>query len=532
MTNTYHVIGPPGTGKTTYLARQARRAVEKYGPDSVLIVSLTRAAAAEISGRDTGVPRHMAGTLHSICYHALDRPTIAESKIKEWNTAQPRYALDESQGRSDLNDASATTASDDYLQQLTLYRLLDVDRQAWRPTVQMFAKKWFAWLEETGYIDFTGLIEQALEMTHCAPGAPQIILADEVQDFSRLEMKLLDRWGQQAEQLIIVGDPDQSIYEFRGANPNLFIEADVDDDHRRVLSQSYRVPQAIHAVASQLVQQISRRKDAAYEPTEESGEVTRIDASFKTPDPLLKPIRDAIAKNQSFMILAACTYMLHPTVKMLREEGIPFWNPYRRQNGAWNPLTPSKGTSASSRVLSFLRPDEKTWGDDFKAPWPIPDLRTWTKHIRATDVLNRGARDQIDAMDDEATYEWDWFEALFKTPEHAAHAADLNLEWFAKSLIEGKAKSYQLPLQIIRQNNTAAILRQDPHVVVGTIHSIKGGEADVVAVYPDLSMRGYEQWAGEGRHRDSIVRQFYVAVTRARQHLLLPCQETKLFFPI
>jgi superfamily I DNA/RNA helicase len=135
-------------------------------------------------------------------------------------------------------------------------------------------------------------------------------------------------------------------------------------------------------------------------------------------------------------------------------------------------------------------------------------------------------------MDDEATYEWDWFEALFKTPEHAAHAADLNLEWFAKSLIEGKAKSYQLPLQIIRQNNTAAILRQDPHVVVGTIHSIKGGEADVVAVYPDLSMRGYEQWAGEGRHRDSIVRQFYVAVTRARQHLLLPCQETKLFFPI
>ena len=51
-TREFRIFGPPGTGKTTNVTRQVRRAVERYGPGGVLVTSFSRAAAAELAGRD------------------------------------------------------------------------------------------------------------------------------------------------------------------------------------------------------------------------------------------------------------------------------------------------------------------------------------------------------------------------------------------------------------------------------------------------------------------------------------------------
>ena len=88
----YRIVGPPGTGKTSWLSDQVRRVVDRKGPESVLITSFTRAAAREALGRGMPIADERVGTLHAICYRALGRPTIAESKAKEWNAAYP--ALD------------------------------------------------------------------------------------------------------------------------------------------------------------------------------------------------------------------------------------------------------------------------------------------------------------------------------------------------------------------------------------------------------------------------------------------------------
>ena len=53
-------------------------------------------------------------------------------------------------------------------------------------------------------------------------------------------------------------------------------------------------------------------------------------------------------------------------------------------------------------------------------------------------------------------------------------------------------------------------LAQTPQVMVGTIHSVKGGQADVVYLFPDLSQAGDAQYARGGAARDSVIRQFYV----------------------
>jgi len=66
-------------------------------------------------------------------------------------------------------------------------------------------------------------------------------------------------------------------------------------------------------------------------------------------------------------------------------------------------------------------------------------------------------------------------------------------------------------------------LEESPRVIVGTIHSVKGGEADVVFLFPDVSPAGDAAYQKHGPQRDSVIRLFYVGMTRAR-HTLYICR--------
>ena len=62
VTSEYRIFGPPGTGKTTNVTRQIRRAVDRYGPEGVLVTSFSRAAATELAGRDLPIAGDRVGT--------------------------------------------------------------------------------------------------------------------------------------------------------------------------------------------------------------------------------------------------------------------------------------------------------------------------------------------------------------------------------------------------------------------------------------------------------------------------------------
>jgi superfamily I DNA/RNA helicase len=67
-----------------------------------------------------------------------------------------------------------------------------------------------------------------------------------------------------------------------------------------------------------------------------------------------------------------------------------------------------------------------------------------------------------------------------------------------------------------------------PKVVVGTIHSVKGGQADVVYLFPDLSQGGDAQYNRGGAARDSVIRVFYVGLTRVREKLYICGRESNM----
>jgi DNA helicase II / ATP-dependent DNA helicase PcrA len=96
------------------------------------------------------------------------------------------------------------------------------------------------------------------------------------------------------------------------------------------------------------------------------------------------------------------------------------------------------------------------------------------------------------------------------------------LTWWRERLTADAAKRSEFPAEIATRHGPHALL-DPPKIIVGTIHSVKGGQADVVYLFPDLSRAGDAQYQTMGAARDSVVRLFYVGMTRARDTLYI-CQ--------
>jgi superfamily I DNA/RNA helicase len=96
-------------------------------------------------------------------------------------------------------------------------------------------------------------------------------------------------------------------------------------------------------------------------------------------------------------------------------------------------------------------------------------------------------------------------------------------EWWNRRIAPTFRKRIEFPVKVA-QAGGMALLVDAPRVIVGTIHSVKGGEADVVFLFPDLSRAADTTYGRPGSARDSVIRLFYVGMTRARETLYI-CQK-------
>ena len=191
VTTEYRIFGPPGAGKTTNLTRQIRRAVDRYGTESILVTSFSRGAAAELAGRDLPIAPSRVGTLHSHCWHALGGPEVAESNVSEWNKDHPTLAITPAKKQGKLDgeesgddDSELEKNGDKALQQLSRFRGLMLGREVWPATLIDFEKRWTEYKRENGLFDFTDSIETCYRNVFAAPRNPSVIFADEAQDLN------------------------------------------------------------------------------------------------------------------------------------------------------------------------------------------------------------------------------------------------------------------------------------------------------------------------------------------------------------
>jgi superfamily I DNA/RNA helicase len=365
---------------------------------------------------------------------------------------------------------------------------------------------------------------------YVAPKRPSVIFADEAQDLNRMQLTLIRKWGERASYFIVAADDDQTIYSFTGATPEAVLDPDIPADHKIILKQSYRVPRAVHGPAMRLIKQVTRRQEKDYLPRPAEGECIRLSSgTYKSPEYfILKTAIQHLERGQTVMFLAACGYMLQPLVAVLRKNAIPFHNPYRKSNGFWNPLRMGRG-STPSRILALLVA-HPGFGNG-RRDWTNGDLGLWAEWLTAEGVLKRGAKKKLQNYppNDTATIETldDLFETAALEALLTAFAGDYRslLEWWRKRVTASVFKRVQFPLDIADAHGPTALI-EVPRVIVGTIHSVKGGEADVVYLFPDLSGEADRQYQKTGPPRDAVIRQFYVGMTRARETLYICPMET------
>jgi len=503
------VIGPPGCGKTAWLARQVELA--SAAGEQPAVMSLTRAAAREVAARGLKADDRSVGTLHSLAYRALGNPEIADipKHLREWNERHPLLRMPMAMGR-DIDDDNVAPKSQDLLgaKLMSQWNIARARREPTPAQCESFAELWREWLEETGRTDFTGLIERALHETHWAPGRPTVLFVDEAQDLSALELALVHHWAQDGKRLVMVGDPYQNLYHWRGTDAGAFAAR-----HGVVLSQSYRVPAAVHDRATRWIRHMQGWRPIEYSPTDQPGAVRQNSATWRTPQPLLPQIERDIERGKTVMILTTCAYMLRPIIQILRNRGIAYHNPYRRKSRTWNPLHIISGKiTGRERVLAFLRPTSES------LDWERGDVAAWTSAVRAADVIRSGRRNAVkDVPDDILSME----DVLTTEAMDAALSGDV--DWLWDHALAGSRAGLTYPIRIAKLRGRDA-LRREPKVIVGTIHSVKGGEADSVYLFPDLSGAGMDEWLGGARA--PIYRLFYVGMTRSRESLTICARES------
>ncbi len=497
----------------------------------MLVTSFSRTAAAELAGRDLPINPDRIGTLHSHCYRTLGAPEIAEANVDEWNRENPHLKITpvKKQGKIDGEESNEEDEQeregDLWLRQLNRFRGMMIRPEWWPVNVRQFAARWQQYKDAHGLLDFTDLIETALRDIPLAPKCPSVIFADEAQDLNRMQLTLIRKWGERVNYFILAADDDQAIMTFTGASPDAVLDPEIPEDHKIILKQSYRVPRAVHAAADRLIRQVTRRQEKPYLPRPADGVCTYASGTWRSPEYwILKTALEHLERGQRVMFLASCSYMLRPVIQVLRKNGIPFHNPYRKSNGFWNPLRIGRRGSAASRILALLVA-HPGFGEG-QRPWTGADLALWAEWLHSRGILKHGSKKKLQAADLEQTVTIETLDDLFEPGALeellACFEGDYRklLRWWRQHLTTEFQRRVEFPAEIGAARGPQALLAK-PQVIVGTIHSVKGGEADVVFLFPDLSQAGDAAYQRFGPPRDAVIRTFYVGMTRAREVLYI-----------
>jgi DNA helicase-2/ATP-dependent DNA helicase PcrA len=538
MTNIIKIWGCPGGGKTTSLAKHIKEAVRSVGEDRVIVTSFSKAAAQELVGRDLPINKNHVGTLHSMCYRAAGSPELAEPHVEEFNREFPAYrlpvqkesAIDTPEGVMESGEQS------DFLQHYNLLRargvetcnaLLEPDRRGavdgvFSEQFKRFISDWEGWKQANNLFDFTDLLVIAQEDFDEHPDKPSVMFVDEMQDTNSLMMELIRKWSSRTDYTIVCGDPDQAIYGFMGAKATEML--DLPHKEERILTKSYRLPVEVSKWSQRWIKQVKNRKEKEFTATNLEGSVTNLyqtapSATYRTPEKILPSILKDISEGLTVMVLASCSYMLTPLISLMRMEGMPYSNRYRPSNGSWNPLPQGseKRVPSWTRLMAFLDPIIGTHGVH---KWTLNDWNCWKKDISpkanglVSGILKKGfSFHGLETMETST-----FFEGENETPPFYGSVEDA-LSWFMEAVPPSKRTSYQYPVTCASKGNAAHLVT--PMVTVGTIHSVKGGEADSVYLFPDLSATGARGYYNDLAQRDSVTRLMYVGATRARRKLSL-----------
>jgi len=282
------ILAGAGSGKTRVITSRIAYLVGDghAEPHEVLAVTFTNKAAEEMRARveallgsDCG--RMWVSTFHSLCarllrreapaiglsrdfviYDSADQLAVVKQALKELHIddsfVQPRAALSRishAKNRMEGPDTVAASAA------------------GWSQRDGEIAKVYTYYLnalKESNAFDFDDLLLKTVELFEQSASVRskyseqfRFVMVDEYQDTNRPQYLLIRRLAEAHRNLCVVGDPDQSIYKWRGADLRNILDFEQDFGEAKIvkLERNYRSTQIILDAASAVISQNRNRKD-------------------------------------------------------------------------------------------------------------------------------------------------------------------------------------------------------------------------------------------------------------------------------
>jgi len=285
------ILAGAGSGKTRVITSRIAWLIREKGvaPDSILAVTFTNKAATEMGARvdrlldHSSLAKPLIATFHSLCVRLLRRD-IEALKVGNEGLTRSFAIFDENDQQAIVKQVMRRMGLD--TKQLTPRTVLGriswaknhmVDPQEYYlaskdPNSERIAHIFQAYrveLRKNNAMDFDDLLLEAVRLLKVSSEAREryqrryrYLLVDEYQDTNRPQYELMKLLAGEAKNVCAVGDEDQSIYSWRGADIRNILEFEKDFPNARIvrLEQNYRSTQIILEAAGAVVQNNVRRK--------------------------------------------------------------------------------------------------------------------------------------------------------------------------------------------------------------------------------------------------------------------------------
>lgn len=482
------VLGGPGTGKTThFIGNDSKKGVigelleSGVKPSDIAYVSFTRKAADEAAeraanqfGLDHKDLPHFR-TIHSMAYQRSGIQSGEVMQRRDYKEIAKMLGVTFT-GYNDPSDGPAHREGDLILQWIGYAKAREVSlRDIWRRSgeavqwqlVKLFDETINQYKRDMGKIDFADMLDIVVRERLQCPA--RIAIIDEAQDLSTAQWNVARTLFRPANDIYLAGDDDQAIHAWAGADVDQLLAIKAE---RLVLPVSHRLPREVFDLSTHIASRIRKRFDKVWEPAEHRGNVFHV-AGVESID---------LRNGESWLLLARNRCFTEDYIQLCEEQGVP----YSTRDGPAIQPEHVRGIILWER----LRAGKAVPAEDIEEMAAL--IPRWTFKSQVGSFTLQQLKEDYGMPADGI-----WHDALGRIP----------------------ARKREFYMHCLRNGYR---LQDKPPAYIGTIHSVKGGEADNVVLKTDMTYRTYQ---GLEQDPDNEHRVFYVGATRAKKNLYIVDQQ-------
>lgn len=358
LTGPMLVIAGPGSGKTTVIAKRANILVSKYkiNPGNILVITFTRAAAQNMKARylkisgenDTKI---VFCTLHSLFFRLLHQ--FANLQAENIITEAAQYECIEKIAQSlkiEIDDKNEfirqTVLNISGLKTGAIGESL-IKNASYSSELLTIYEQYKKILKENRCLDFDDLMLYCLRLLISNERVLQYcrdrfkyILVDEFQDICEAQYKIIRLIAYPNNNVFAVGDDDQSIYSFRGANPSIMLNFHkfFKDTRTVTLDTNYRSGSPIINLSNKLIKNNKSRfskKIISGNDIKSQTIMVEVDNLRASNSYIIKKIKEAVQcrlKYSDFAILSRTNKEHESIIGDLIKNNIPFISKEKMSN--------------------------------------------------------------------------------------------------------------------------------------------------------------------------------------------------------